>query len=88
MQHCSLGTSQDTALFSSTGISVASVGVAGIVGEGRSDHLGLLSQAHGQQGGEGDLVERVKVMGKLHRNEKMLRPRALTRSFIAMLVGV
>merc|ERR1719264_854146 len=36
------------------GISVASVGVAGVVGEGRSDHLGILSQAHGQQGGEGD----------------------------------
>merc|ERR1719222_1462763 len=41
------------------GIAVASVGVAGVgvasvVGEGRSDHLGLLSQAHGQQGGEGD----------------------------------
>merc|ERR1719234_976032 len=36
------------------GIAVASVGVAGVVGEGRSDHLGILSQAHGQQGGEGD----------------------------------
>merc|ERR1719275_411169 len=36
------------------GISVASVGVASVVGEGRSDHLSLLSQAHGQQGGEGD----------------------------------
>merc|ERR1712203_757254 len=36
------------------GIAVASVGVASVVGEGRSDHLGILSQAHGQQGGEGD----------------------------------
>merc|ERR1719193_2622336 len=35
-------------------VRVASVGVAGVVGEGRSDHLGILSQAHGQQGGEGD----------------------------------
>ena len=36
-------------------IAISSVGVAGVVVEGRSDHLGLLSQAHGQQGGKGDL---------------------------------
>ena len=41
-------------------VGVSSVGVAGVVGEGRSDHLGVLSQAHGQQGGEGDLMEQVK----------------------------
>ena len=36
------------------GISVASVGVAGVVGEGRSDLLGIFSWADGQQGGEGN----------------------------------
>merc|ERR1711899_244024 len=36
------------------GIAVSSVGVAGVVVQGRSDHLGVLSQAHGQQGGKGD----------------------------------
>merc|ERR1719458_2472330 len=36
------------------GVGEAGISVASVVGEGRSDHLGLLSQAHGQQGGEGD----------------------------------
>ena len=50
------------------GIAVASVGVAGVVGEGRSDHLGILSQANGQQGGEGDLeLNKLKVRTQIMR---------------------
>ena len=49
-------------------VGVASIGVAGVVGEGRSDHLGILSQANGQQGGEGDLeLNKLKVRAQIMR---------------------
>merc|ERR1712088_900327 len=48
----SIGDSRGSSI-GEAGIAVSSVGVAGVVVQGRSDHLGVLSQAHGQQGGKG-----------------------------------